>query len=219
MVARSEINLATPDIRIRKELAEAFKSYCQALWKLYKEDSDYLVGVELDEIRKTGSDIMLRGMTINQHAASFFNALNLQLKPRTDLSKGELNMDMIHDSFPGPFLEAVTQQLKGKTEHLRTYYYAEPEIFVLKATNPGLRYITSEWASWFSERNKTLILKDIAAAGGIRIHEMLLKEGTSPVRVGDQLKVVVGRSHNNVETWDGHSDIPIRMYKISESEF
>lgn len=206
-------------ITTKAALAVNFREYCLTLVKVQEECKDTLLGMEKETIREHIEAIQTKGLGYREGAnPGFGNMMYLRLKPGTTLADPELDVDGIHRNFSEITFSGIINSLSGAIQTLLGYYSPEPEVFVLKPyeDHPTCRYLTTEWINWFKRRHpEQNSIRQIAITGGQRIHELMVKDGTSPLAVGDTLKVTVNLSSSE---WDG-KDVPVSLWNMSPKEF
>jgi hypothetical protein len=201
---------------VRVELAQTFQLYCQALVRLLHRDNAALTQAEDNLLHQQWNQIKQFGYAVPET----YNGGNvLHLKLSKDHHPGAGVMDEnIHPGFTDKFLQRVSQTLRLETEHLQNYYLPEPNIYDLRnhPDSQGVRYVSVEWARWITLRNRACrTVNEIGMLAGFRIHELLEKEGKSPIREGESLKVWVDAPD---APWNGQ-DIPVRLYRLTQTEF
>lgn len=206
-------------ISIREALAERFSEYCRLLFKLQEDSEDTLLPSEKEYFREHIRKLRVTGIAYREGAGpGFGNVVYLRLKPGTDLANAELNLDAIHSAFSDRTLSAMVKGLSEEAQVLSGYWEPEPNVCLLKSHNgkPDYRHLTYEWIGWYKRRHpEQPSIRQIAMIGGERIHEMMVKDGTSPLQSGNQLKVLVNIDDS---IWDG-GDVPVGLWYTSMKEF
>ena len=203
----------------REALALNFSEYCRILLRVQEECKDTLLPSEKEYFQEHSRKILATGIGYSPPAGvGFGDKVYLRLKPGTDLANAELNLDAIHHNLDEQSLAGMVNGLGHAVQALMNYYNPEPNVCVLKphADNPNYRHLTHEWIHWYKLRHPDQVsLRQIVIIGGERIHEMMIRDGTSPLRPGNKLKVSV-----NIEDaiWDGN-DVPVGLWYTSTQEF
>ena len=206
-------------ISTRQALAANFSEYCRTLLKFQEECKDTLLPSEEDFFREHIRKLQETGLSYREGTnLGFGNTIYLRLKPGTGLADAELNLDRIHPGFSDQTLSGIVDGLARAIQTLSGYCEPEPNVCVLKPHDgkPNYRHLTYEWIRWYKQRHPDQpSIRQIAMIGGERIHEMMVKEGTSPLRQGNQLKVLVNIDDS---IWDGN-DVPVGLWYTSTQEF
>lgn len=206
-------------ISAREALAANFSEYCRFLLKVQEDCKDTLLPSEEDFFREHTRKLQSTGLSYREGVnLGFGNTIYLRLKPGTSLADAELNMEAIHPSFSDQTLSGIINGLARAVQTLAGYCEPEPTVFLIKSykDNPNYRHLTYEWIHWYKRRHPDQpSIRQIAMIGGARIHEMMVKDGTSPLQPGNQLKVLVDVEDS---TWDGN-DVPVGLWYTSTQEF
>lgn len=206
-------------ISIREALAERFSEYCSLLFKLQEDGEDTLLPSEKEYFREHIRKLRETGIAYREGTRlGFGNTVYLRLKPGTDLVNAELDLDAIHGAFSEQTLSGMVKGLSNEVQVLSGYWEPEPTVFLIKSHNgnPNYRHLTYEWIGWYKRRHpEQPSIRQIAIIGGERIHEMMVKDGTSPLQQGNQLKVLVNLDDS---IWDG-GDVPVGLWYTSMKEF
>lgn len=206
-------------LSVREALAANFSEYCRLLAKVQEDCKDTLLPSEQAYFREHTQKIRDTGVSYREGPGSGFgNTIYLRLKPGTDLNTAELNLGAIHQNFSDQTLSGIVNGLASAVQTLAGYYEPEPTVFLIKSykDKPNYRHLTYEWIRWYKRRHPDQpSIRQIAMIGGDRIHEMMVKDGTSPLQPGNQLKVLVDVEDS---TWDGN-DVPVGLWYTSTQEF